>query len=214
MYLSLTRFALLVVVACSIATASSAQDDANGYGPDPDNPGNVTSNSLFPAGSPEALPPKTATGLSAAVTNAVVTELKAATAFCGRIKKREYVIDCLAYEHARIAAALPKTGEYAAVKKAVTQSATGLERVVRQNRSRTLPAGPIVQGGSKPRRTARALRPVATEALPKAAAQATQIIQESQTVLIRSTENSQERRRQFQRIVSAMDTGTILLRSI
>ena len=210
MYLFLTRIALLVIVACSIATASSAQDNESGYGPD--NPNNETSNFLFPVGSPEALPRKTARELSAAVTNAVVTELKAASAFCGRIKQREYVIDCLAYEHARIAAALPNTGEYAAVKEAVAQTAARLERVVRQNPSRTLPTAPIAQGGSQPRRTARALRPVATEALPKAAAEATRIIQETQTVLIRSTENSQERRRQFQRIVSAMGTGTILLR--
>ncbi|MBU2980580.1 hypothetical protein KO498_02020 [Lentibacter algarum] len=165
-------------------------------------------------GQPDALPTKTAKLVSAPVSGAIAIELKEAARFCGKIKGQEYAIDCLAYEYARIAAALPDTGDYAVIKKELEVASTKLSAVVSKNRSKTLPAGRVVQGGPKPRRTARALRPVATEALPAATAEAVKIIEETQTVLIRSTENSTERRRQFQQIVASMDTGTILLRSV
>lgn len=216
-YFLRSPFILAAVLACGTATVSLAQGCDGSCPKEPERQGGEGPDKLIlpiPPDSPEALPPKTGGELSDPETNAIVMELKDAAAFCGRIESKEYVIDCLAYEYTRIAAALPNTGDYAALKKTFEQAAAKLQKVVSENRSKTLPTGRVTQGGSKPRRTVRALRPVATAALPAATAQAALIIQETQTVLIRSTENSQERRRQFQKIVTAMDTSTILLRSI
>lgn len=168
----------------------------------------------MPYNSSEILPPKTDGTLSETTTAQIVIELRDAAAFCRGIGKKEYVIDCMAYEYRRIAAALPRHGEYAAVKKNINKAAASFEKIVSSNQSREIQPKRATSGGKKPRRTASKLRAVSTKSLPQAAKMAANVIKETQTVLLRSSENSTERRRQFQQIVSAMDTGTILLRSI
>ncbi|MBY6089206.1 hypothetical protein [Maritimibacter alkaliphilus] len=151
---------------------------------------------------------------SAAETQKISNALGRSTSFCNALTVDAYKIDCLAYEYWQISEQLPRTGDYAEVQKTLADTAAKLKALAKANQSSTLPAGRARSTGAEARRTTRALVPVAPERLPQLKEQAAAIVEEAQTVLLRSAGNSERRRAQFQRISAAMETGTILLRAI
>lgn len=148
-----------------------------------------------------------------ATTTAIVNAINEANAFCSSVSQPEYVVDCFAYQYEEIAKSLPTTGDYAEVRQNLADTAQKLEAVAQRSRSVAKPAARL-SGGPSGVTTKRAIIPVETAALPQAREEAAQIIGEAATILLRSTENSDRRRAEFQRIAEAMQSGTILLRSL
>lgn len=139
-----------------------------------------------------------------------VEEINLARDFCSRLKRKEYVIDCLAAEMDSAADALPSTPEYASAKAALKDGSRKLAKIVTDNRSSSLPAGVARDSGHA---TPRPIRAVETSRMDVATDAAIGVIEETGTILLRSSETSAEAAG-FVAISTAVRSNTILLRSI
>lgn len=139
-----------------------------------------------------------------------VEEINLARDFCSRLKRKEYVIDCLAAEMDSAADALPSTPEYAPAKAALKDGSRKLAKIVTDNRSSSLPAGVARDSGHA---TPRPIRAVETSRMDVATDAAIGVIEETGTILLRSSETSAEAAG-FVAISTAVRSNTILLRSI
>jgi hypothetical protein len=141
---------------------------------------------------------------------AVASEINLARDFCSRLARKEYVIDCLAAELGEIADGMPAGGAYAPAKAALKDASVKLARIVTENQSTTLPSGTARDSGQS---TPRPIRAVETDRLDEATAAAIGVIEETGTILLRSSETSTEAAG-FVAISTAVRSNTILLRSI
>lgn len=148
--------------------------------------------------------------VSPANTTQIVQDLQKGREFCEGLAQQEYVIDCMGDSLAAAAESLPEGGDYAAVKAALTDASEKLEALARQNASQTLTRGLVQANGQQ---SSRRFTPVASEALASLNAQAVAIIDEAQTVLLRSAQNSDRRKIHYQQIAEAVGSNKILLRS-
>lgn len=199
--LSLAAAALVTIT----ATAAVAQDEGGSYIAPP--PPSVPPGQFF-------FPPAVAepASLSAATTDRVVAQIDAARNFCGRLSQREYVIDCLASELAQVAGDMP-AGEYAEARQAIDRAARKLRALATENADPVLPKGRVRLGTGGPT-SARPVTPVRSNALNALNDQAAAILEEAETVLLRSAESSERRMVHYQRIAGAVGSTKVLLRSI
>lgn len=145
-------------------------------------------------------------------TAGIVSSLALATAFCGRIQQEEYRIDCLAERIDEVAGMIPTSGDYAEARAALGRAADRLSALARRNASPTLPRG-TARGQTSGTVSNRPLVPVRTDALPALAERAVEIIEETETLLLRSAESSQRRRTHYEAIAAAVGSNKVLLRS-
>ncbi|MCA0872593.1 hypothetical protein LCL97_17300 [Seohaeicola saemankumensis] len=160
--------------------------------------------------------PGTTTPTPAQTTTAVVNTLNSATRYCAAIKQTTYAIDCLAERLDNVNRRMAGVEGYEEVRAALNEASRGLNRIARENRSATEPPAIFEQrksDGSKVR-TSRPLVPVDAARLDSAVAQALAVIEDTETVLLRSAESSAERAAQFQRIAQAVGSNKVLLRSL
>lgn len=150
-----------------------------------------------------------AAGLSAEAAR-VAQEVTLAKDFCARLVQKEYTIDCLAAELGKIADSMSSTGDLAPAKAAIADASQKLSGIARKHRSKSLPTA---VAKSPSRSSPRPLVPVETAQLPQASAEAIGVIEETGTILLRSSETSAEAAG-FVAISTAVTSSTILLRSI
>ena len=143
-------------------------------------------------------------------TDNLVNQLQRGQQFCEGLAQGEYVIDCMGDSLQKAADGLPEGGDYAAVRAALEDASAKLAELARQNASTSLTRGLVQANGQQ---SSRRFTPVATEALAALNAQASAIIDEAQTILLRSAQNSERRRVHYQRIAEAVGSNKILLRS-
>lgn len=153
-------------------------------------------------------------GLSNANTNQVVSILTSGQAFCASVSDGAYAIDCLAERMGAAAAAMPDTGEYADARAALLQGAARLNALAVANADPVLPRATARQARAGGIRTSRPLVPVRKDRLADMAVQAEQIVAETRTLLLRSSEASTARKVHYSRIAAAVDSNKVLLRSI
>ncbi len=147
-------------------------------------------------------------------TDGVAAALRQAARFCDLIPERVYLIDCYASELRRIAQDLPPAGDYAKARAALNAAGKEMEALVKANLDPTKPPLRVRSGGARPKSSARRLRAVTPAAAPRVAREAVEIIDRTQTVLLRATGNSDRRRAHYQQIAQSMETGTVMLRSL
>ncbi|MBU2959868.1 hypothetical protein KO516_03310 [Citreicella sp. C3M06] len=215
------------IALCTLATPLFAQENG-GEGPIYTPPGPVhTPQAHFPVTPVPPItiippltsiasgePRLTAQEANEASTQEIVDAISRSVGFCNSLRQDAYKVDCLAYAYWEVAQDLPRTGDYAAVRSTLEDAAAQIRRIAESNRAADLPRAKARRTGSAPKTTSRALTPVAPGRLPQARAAAEAVIREAQTTLIRSTGNSDRRRAQFEKISTAMESGTILLRAI
>ncbi|WP_095587993.1 hypothetical protein [Actibacterium ureilyticum] len=148
-----------------------------------------------------------------AVANPAAAILSDARRFCGALKDRTYQIDCLAERMRAAAAALPADAAMAPARQALQQAATRLERTVSTYRDSAKPPVRARRGGANPVATARPLAPVRAPDLAVAQAEALSILEETETILLRSADQSAERALSYRQIAAAVDSNKVLLRS-
>lgn len=144
----------------------------------------------------------------------VVDALAAATQFCSWLPPGVR-IDCLADRLRQIARALPRGGDYAPVREALRDAARELSGIARANAVpgvapkrygvRPPGGGAVIESGP--------LAEVAPDRRAAANAAALAVLQRTETVLLRSTENSRARMVAYQEIATALDSTKVLLRS-
>jgi hypothetical protein len=150
---------------------------------------------------------------SESTTRAIVQGLQDSARFCASVPQLEYRLDCLSERLEAVAAAIPAGGDYADARAVLAQTAVDLGALVSANPSPDLPRARISQGGATPIATSRPLRPVATAALPDVAARADAILQEAETLLLRSSTGAASRTLAYQQIAAVVGSTKVLLRA-
>lgn len=147
-------------------------------------------------------------------TNFVTQAIEGIYAFCSSASQTEYMVDCLGAGLADVADQLPDTGDYAEARAILEDASQKLRALATANKSTTLPkarlSGTIK---AKPVRTKR-LTPVKTPAISSTGAQAAAILEEAETLLLRSVANSDRRKVHYAQMAQAVGSQTILLRSL
>ncbi|MCV2867421.1 hypothetical protein OEW28_02105 [Defluviimonas sp. WL0002] len=124
-----------------------------------------------------------------------------------------YRIDCIRQTLLLAAARLPNRGDYAPVKDALLDAADKLDRIVEQNASASSGRVTPPIGGRPLAPTLPPLRAVSPEAQERAVAEAIAVLEEAETILLRSAENSERRLVHYQQVAQAIDSTKVLLRS-
>lgn len=147
-----------------------------------------------------------------AYTQQIARQLNEVQRFCRRVPASEYTIDCIRDQLDQIVSDMPTSGDYAEARAAISDAANKLRGLVRENASRDLPSGRIgTADGSQ--RSGSALVPVRTDQLARVNNAALEILQETETILLRSAANSASRRTHYQTIAQAFGSNKVLLRS-
>lgn len=206
-----------LVLSLAVALPVSAGDEAAGASPSVFVPAFSGIAAANPARRTTAVPvdlPAGAEVLSSSNTNRVVRILNSGQAFCASLADDAYAIDCLAERMEAAAAAMPDTGEYADARAALLQGAARLNALAVNNADPVLPRATARTSGADGVRTSRPLVPVRKEKLAEVAVQAQQIVDETETLLLRSSEASAARKVHYTQIATAVGSNKVLLRSI
>lgn len=160
-------------------------------------------------------PPEPISGqaINAATTAKIGVALAGARVFCSAQSAAAYRVDCLADQLEQVAKRMPDTGDYADAKEIIQQASRSLAGVAKRNRSSEKRPAEMRSGGAAPASSSRPLIPVAPNRDAAAAAEATAILNETETLLLRSGESSARRKVAYQDIAQALGSNKILLRS-
>ncbi|WP_264212060.1 hypothetical protein [Leisingera thetidis] len=149
--------------------------------------------------------------VSASVTSSVVSQLSISAAACQAVGAA-YRTDCLAKELQALAKKLPARGEYAAAREALAKASADLNSLSSQNRDNSQPRLRItVQADSET--TRRPVAAVKQETAAETNAKALAILEETTTVLLRSSAGNSDVALHYQRIAQALNSSKVLLRS-
>lgn len=155
-----------------------------------------------------------ATEVSAEATSAIVQQLTGARDFCGRIADADYIVDCLASEVGALADRMAERGDYAEARQELEQASRSLAQLATANRDPAKPAARARRTGTQPRTSARELTPTRRAALGNLLDDASGILEEAETTLLRASQRGAERRVHFERIAEAVGSNKVLLRSL
>lgn len=124
-----------------------------------------------------------------------------------------YRIDCIRQTLLRAANELPNRGDYAPMRAVLIEAAAKLDAIVAQNLDAG--AGSVAPnvGGRPLAPTLPPLRAVDPAAAEKAIDQAVAVLEETQTLLLRSAAGSSVREPHYQLVAQAVDSTKVLLRS-
>lgn len=125
---------------------------------------------------------------------------------------REYAIDCVVVHLKQAISVTPQTGDYAEVRKVLSDTVVKLERIVADNRDETKPLIRLQTGGAGGPATAR-MRAIRPETVNRANADAARVLAEAQTVLLRSSSAQTRAKLEYVRIAEAVGSNKVLLRS-
>lgn len=149
---------------------------------------------------------------SQAFARVVTSSLLAAQKFCSDLGDTAFRVDCLAERLSVVAAEIPDDSDYGEVSEVLKTASDQLADLARQNRDPARGRSHAVRKNTD-QRTTRPLTPVAPQAAAAVNQQAIAILEETQTVLLRSAENSTEKRIQYAQIADAIDSNKVLLRA-
>ena len=141
-------------------------------------------------------------------TDLVVNTLGAAKQFCG-VLDRAYQTDCLADRLNQMAEDIPEDSDYAEVRQVLAQASREMTDLTRRNRDRAQPRKTASAGGD----STRPLTPVAPDRLASVNAEATAILDRTQTLLLRSPDDEGGKKLHYARIAEAIGSNKTLLRS-
>lgn len=122
-------------------------------------------------------------------------------------------IDCIAQRYEILAQSPELTGEYSEVKEALLSAAKRLRNVAEDAGDKDAKERLVIERNGKNVAVGRPLTPTRPEAQEEAFARAVKIIEETETILLRSAGNSKRRQVSYQRIAQALDSNKVLLRS-
>lgn len=142
---------------------------------------------------------------AAAVTTLIVTRLREIWRACEAETAPEYHIDCLSEGYVRAASLVPPDDIFGPSRQAILGAAARLDTVARSNQAATLPTV-TTRGRARP------LRAVDPQRQAAATAAAVRIIEETETLLLRSAGTSAQRTA-FAQIAEAVGSSKALLRS-
>ncbi len=154
-----------------------------------------------------------AVAVSNARTTQIVTQLNQIQQIC-EFMGDEYKIACFASTYRQLAEEIPANGDYEEAREVLLDTARKLDSLVRSNLDRQKPALTARirtdSGQSVPTPPMRAVREPRASSLNQ---QASAIVAEAETVLLRSASSDATRAIHYQRIAAAVGSNKVLLRS-
>lgn len=150
---------------------------------------------------------------SAAFLTELLGTLAAAKAFCRATGDSALQVDCLSERLDTAADGIPQGTDYDEVRAVLQDTSARLKQLARQNRDPGRGRVTVSSTADPAERTSRPLTAVRTSALPEVKLQATLILEEAATILLRSAETARERQTQYAQIAAAIDSNKVLLRS-
>lgn len=190
----------------SLIPASTAQAQSCGGVEERECAGIGTSDNDFPGTPPGDI-------INPSVTRDLVRILEGANKTCDSRIDAVYRIDCLRLYYLKVADRLPDTGDYLPVKRAMLDAADKLDAIVVQYQDDMVP--PIrLREGHKP--LAKRLPPVRAvkEAFAEtAAAQAAEVVKETELIIIRSGGDPARRTKAYTDVAAAVEDNLVILRS-
>lgn len=138
--------------------------------------------------------------------------LSDAGAFCAAVPQA-YAVDCLSERLDAAAKALPDIPAYADSKAALASASQQIAALARQNASGQAKQRFTAPSMARPVTSARPLTPVAPARQAAVARQAEAILEETRTVLIRSSREQRAVAPEIRLIAAAVDSNKVLLRS-
>lgn len=143
----------------------------------------------------------------------LLATLAAAKAFCRATGDSALQVDCLSERLEAAAGGIPEGTDYDEVRSVLEDTSGRLKRLARQNRDPDRRRVTVSSATDPAERTARPLTPVRASVQAAVNQEATRILEEAATVLLRSAETAQERQTQYAQIAAAIDSNKVLLRS-
>lgn len=147
--------------------------------------------------------------LSPPVTQAIAETVGDAFDSC-RTLGAGYQIDCMGQQLRIAAESVATTGAYAPVNRALLDASRKLTDIARKQLDTTQPRVSVQHRNQSGTRTYSAVRDAS---LAQSRAAAARVLDEVQTVLLRSAASAGNRRSHFQTIAASMESGKVLLRS-
>jgi hypothetical protein len=145
----------------------------------------------------------------------VGTATSVAIEIAGRLCTRaptNYRIDCLSAELAKAAENLPQNAFFGEAKAALQKASNQLRSISREYRDGTAPRVRVISPETG-KRSARPIVAVRDQQLRRANSEAFQVLEETQTILLRSADTASPRSGPYQKIAKALNSNKILLRS-
>ncbi|WP_075288796.1 hypothetical protein [Pararhizobium arenae] len=148
--------------------------------------------------------------LSDYATSGIVADIQAVKLECEHFEPK-YRADCLKQGYDLIAERIPRNSEYEPMRRIITRAARDLGRIVARNADYDAVQRP--SSGNRRFKSRRRFTAVRTDRLQTVLKQAAAVVQEAETQLLRSSENSEKRALHFQRVATAIGSTKVLLRS-
>ncbi|MFP7675212.1 hypothetical protein ACG74X_17830 [Marivita sp. S0852] len=126
----------------------------------------------------------------------------------------EYRIGCFAATYRELANEIPGNGDYAEAREVILKAARELDQLTRRNIDRQKP--PLrarLSNESGPSASTPPIAAIRSDAVAQVNRQASNILQEAETVLLRSASSDATRAIHYQRIAAAVGSNKVLLRS-
>lgn len=149
---------------------------------------------------------------SSAFANVVVGGIAAARKFCADLGDSAYRVDCLAERLSVVADQIPADSDFAEVSGVLKSTSDQLAQLARSNRDTDRTRAHATRTKTQ-ERTTRPLTPVAPAVAASVNQQAIEILESTETVLLRSAESSKEKRNQYAKIADAIGSNKVLLRA-
>ena len=151
----------------------------------------------------------TSSKFSDETTNLVIYHLNEVRRVCSSLPL-EYRVDCLGDGLAWASGCLPRSPDYRAARSILAKAGNKIQALkISQDRTKK----PIRSVASRVWKGSKNIKALEASSIPGAAVQALAIIQEAETQLLRSTENSERRRVHYRRIAIAVGGTARVLRS-
>jgi ABC-type transporter Mla subunit MlaD len=149
-------------------------------------------------------------------TEVLTSSIAAAQQFCADLNNDSYTVDCLAERLGNISDDIPPGTDYQEVKQILQDTSDQLENLARQNRDPNQARGRATRAATDTTpelTTTRPLTPVTPQSLPQVNQQAAAILDNTETLLLRSAAGAESKAQQYSRIAEALNSSKVLLRS-
>jgi len=146
-------------------------------------------------------------------TTLIILQIDQNERLCGALGD-EYIIGCFARTYRELAKDIPANGDYAEARETILKTARELDNLVRRNIDRQKPA--VTARMTTPSGQTVRTPPIAAvraDRAPQLNRQAADILEEAETVLLRSASSDATRSIHYQRIAAAVGSNKVLLRS-
>lgn len=151
--------------------------------------------------------------VNSGVTKGIVKILQGADATCDPRIDLRYRIDCLRLYYLKVAANLPNSGDYQPIRKAMLDAADKLDAIVTKYEDDMAPPLHLREGHKPMAKRLPPVRAVKEGFAEKAAAEAAEVVKQTELIIIRSGGDPARRTQHYTEVAAAVEENLVILRS-